>query len=300
MWGRLQAGNGTLLGIGLILMSVALYALGNAFGKWLLLFLPIGQFFFIRSLSALVLVTPFCWRLGLEAILRPPRPRLLLLRVLINAIEATLFYLTAMALPLADTMIFWLASPIYVSAFSPLLLGERVEWQRWAAVLTGFAGVMIAMRPSMASVSWPTLFGLLGGILYASNVIITRSLRTTPPVVIVTWQVVTLGILSALSLPFLGQLANWPNASVAALLGLSTVLGLVLSATSLRLAPASTIAPYQNTSLIWSGLFGFLFFGEVPDLATIVGGTIIIGASLHIFLREQKAVRAGIAPGKPH
>ncbi len=93
-------------------------------------------------------------------------------------------------MPLADVMTFYMAGPIYVAAISHFLLGERIGWRRWMAVIIGFVGVVIALRPSTAMLAWPSIFGLLGSIGFAMTLVLNRQLRKTSDATLVTWQAV--------------------------------------------------------------------------------------------------------------
>ena len=151
-----------LAGIGFMLVAVFLFALNSAVGKWLVAKYPVGEFLLIRSAMTLLLLSPFIWRAGSAAFANAPRPGLQVLRVVLSSLEVAMFFWAVSYLPLADTTTFYLAGPIYVTALSVLLLGERVGWRRWTAVLVGFAGVVIALRPSSSSFTLPALIALVG------------------------------------------------------------------------------------------------------------------------------------------
>ena len=290
--------NATLIGIGLALFSVFLFTINNALGKLTIATLPIGEFMFLRSLVSLVLLVPFCWRGGWALFRDAPRPGLQALRVLLAVTEIGAFYWAVSHLPLADTLTFWLAAPIYVTAFSAILLGEKVGWRRWTAVLVGFAGVVLVMRPSAASATWPALVGVLGGMLFAASLILTRSLRSTADIVLITFQASGVLLAGLVTLPFAFAMPSPREGAILVVMGVFSVLGGLYFIRALRLAPASIIAPYKNTVIVWGALFGYLIFGDVPDAMTVAGAAIIIAASLYIFLREQKLGKQTIV--EPH
>src|SRR5258707_10732697 len=124
-------GHATLAGIGLMLTGFSLFALNDALGKWLVATYSVGQLLLIRSVAALILLSPLIWRGGLAPFANAPRPRLQIARVALSSVEVAMFFLAVAYLPLADVMTFYLAGPIYVTALSALLLGERVGWRRW-------------------------------------------------------------------------------------------------------------------------------------------------------------------------
>ena len=278
-------------GIGLMLAGVFLFSLNDAAGKWLVATYSVGQMLLIRSATTLILLSPFIWRAGRAAFVSAPRPGLQILRILLSTLEVAMFFWAVAYLPLADAVTFYLAGPIYVTAISALFLGERVGWRRWTAVLVGFLGVVMALRPSAATLTLPALIALGGSICYALLLIATRVLRDTHDTVLITTQYVgslTFGIVMA---PF-----GWVAPTAFDLIFLSgfgvvSITALFCVNRSLKLAPASVVVPYQYTLILWAVLFGWWVFGEVPDGFTLAGGAIIIAAGLYIFWREQVARR---------
>src|SRR5262249_59493399 len=136
------AAHGAIAGIGLMLTGVGLFAINDALGKWLLTTYSVGELLLIRSVAALILLTPFAWRAGLATLIRVPRPPLQIARIILSTLEVAMFFWAVSYLPLADTVTFYLAGPIYVTALSVLLLGETVGWRRLTAVLVGFAAFL--------------------------------------------------------------------------------------------------------------------------------------------------------------
>src|SRR5438270_3232153 len=279
-----------MTGIGLMLLSISLFSLGDAIGKFMVATYSVGQLLWLRAAAALIVLLPMIWRRR-GAFLNLERPWLQLLRVTLSTLEVAAFFLAAVYLPLADVTTYYLACPIFVTAISALVLRERVGWRRWSAVLIGFCGVLIALRPSSQTVSWPAMIALGGSIAFALLMLITRSLRATPDIVLATSQFVGTFALGALMSPFgwvtphLGSLALFATA------GCISVSALLCVNRSLKLAPASIVAPYQYSMIVWAIMFGYLVFGDMPSIATLAGAAIIIGAGLYIFLRERRLGR---------
>jgi drug/metabolite transporter (DMT)-like permease len=286
-----------LAGIGFMLGAVFLFALNSAVGKWLVAKYPIGEFMLIRSAFTLILLSPFIWHAGRVAFANAPRPGLQVLRVVFASVEVAMFFWAVSYLPLADTTTFYLAGPIYVTALSVLLLRERVGWRRWTAVLIGFAGVVIALRPSSSSFTLPALIALSGSVIYALVMITTRALRETNDTMLMTTYFIGAFAFGAVTAPF-----DWVTPAAHDLLflcgvGFANILAQFCVIRSLKLASASVVVPYQYTLLIWAVLFGWAMFGELPDAYTIAGAAIIVAAGLYIFWREQVAART--APAAP-
>jgi drug/metabolite transporter (DMT)-like permease len=277
----------TLSGIGLMLLGVFLFCINDAVGKWLVATYPVGQFLLIRSATTLILLAPFIWRAGRAAFASAPRPGLQVLRVVLSVLEVALFFWAVVYLPLADAITFYLAGPIYVTALSAVLLHERVGWRRWIAVLAGFLGVLIALRPSAATLTLPALIALGGSICFALLMIVTRMLRDTHDTVLMSSQMFGTFAFGAVAAPLawvtpslydLMFLCGFGAVSVAALFSINR---------SLKLAPASVVVPYQYTMLVWAILFGYIGFDDVPDRFMLLGSAIIVAAGLYIFHREQ-------------
>ena len=190
-----------LAGIGLMLLGIFLFSFGDALGKFLVGTYSVGQLLWLRACAALVLLFPVIWRQR-TAFLSLERPWLQLLRVTLSTIEVAAFFLATVYLPLADVITYYLACPIFVTALSGIVLREKIGWRRWSAVLIGFCGVLIALKPSANTVSWPALIALAGSTSFAFLMLITRSLRATPDIVLASTQFIGTFTLGALMAPF--------------------------------------------------------------------------------------------------
>jgi len=275
-----------LAGIGLMLLSIFMFSFGDALGKFMVATYSVGQLLWLRACAALIVLLPMIWRQR-AAFMQLERPWLQLLRVTLSTLEVAAFFLATVYLPLADVITYYLACPIFVTALSAIVLRERVGWRRWSAVLIGFCGVLIALQPSAQTVSWPAMIALGGSLSFALLMLITRSLRATPDIVLASSQFAGTFTLGALLSPFGWVTPSLGSLSLFAAAGFISVGALLCVNRSLKLAPASVVVPYQYSMIVWAVMFGYVVFGDVPQVATIVGATIIIGAGLYIFLRER-------------
>ena len=287
-----------LAGIGLMLLSIFMFSFGDAMGKYMVATYSVGQLLLLRACAALLVLLPMMWKQRAE-FTRLERPWLQVLRVTLSTLEVAAFFLATVYLPLADVITYYLASPIFVTALSGIVLGERVGWRRWTAILVGFCGVLIALRPSTQTVSWPAMIALGGSLSFAFLMLITRSLRATPDIVLASSQFGGTFVLGALMSPFGWVTPSVPSLGLFAVAGIVSVGALLCVNRSLKLAPASVVAPYQYSMIVWAVMFGYLVFGDMPSPATIVGAAIIIGAGLYIFLRERELGRAEEAVTPP-
>ena len=280
------------LGIGLMLVGMFLFSINDVLGKWLAATYTVGQILLFRSFAASVVLAPVVKRRGLDALLHLPRPVLQGLRVFFLTAEVACFYIAIAVLPLADAVTYYLAGPIYVAVFAAVLLREHVGWRRWSAILIGFVGVLLALQPSASVFGWHAIIAFIGSILYALFMITARLLRGTPEVTLAAWQIWATLLFGIIVAPFTWVPVSMADALLLGLLGVVALLGIVCVNRSLKLAPASAVAPYQYTVIVWAVLFGFLVFGDVPGTQTILGALIIVAAGLFIFFREQKVGRA--------
>src|ERR1700689_2165350 len=176
-----------LAGIGLMLLSIFMFSFGGALGKFLVATYSVGQLLWLRACAALLVLLPVIWRQRGE-FRRMERPWLQLLRVLLSTFEIAAFFLATVYLPLADVVTYYLATPIFVTALSAIFLREQVGWRRWSAILIGFCGVMVALRPSAQTVSWPAMIALAGSLSFSCSLLTTRMLRATPDIVLASAQ----------------------------------------------------------------------------------------------------------------
>lgn len=286
----------TIAGIGLMLSSVSLFSMSDAIGKWLVGgAYPVGEALLIRSLVALALVAPFVWRDGISAFTAAPRPRLQVLRVAVSTAEVVCFFWSVGTLPLADVITFYLAGPIYVTALAPFVLGEHVGWRRWAAVLVGFMGVLLALKPSSAALTAPALVALLGSLLYAVLLVLTRMLRHTANAVLVSSQIASTALFGLAMAPLGWATPPLADFALMVLFGLLGMGGVACLNMSLKRAAASVVVPYQYTMIVWAVVLGLLVFGDAPQAHVTAGASIIIAAGLFIFFREEKAARPELA-----
>ena len=287
-----------LAGIGLMLLSIFMFSFGDAMGKFIVATYSLGQLLLLRGCAALIVLMPMIWRHRVE-FMHLERPWLQVLRVTLSTIEVAAFFLATVYLPLADVVTYYLACPIFVTALSAIVLRERVGWRRWTAVLIGFCGVLIALRPSTQTMSWPAAIALGGSLSFAVLMLITRSLRATPDIVLASSQFAGTLLLGALLSPIGWVTPGIGSLGLFAAAGCISVAALLCVNRSLKLAPASVVVPYQYSMIIWAVMFGFAVFGDVPSLATISGAAIIIGAGIYIFMRERKLGRGETVVSPP-
>jgi drug/metabolite transporter (DMT)-like permease len=279
-------------GIFFILASITLYSCLDALAKWTVAIYAAAQFLLIRSTTGVAVLLPFVARNNFAALRNVPRPGLQILRLVLAITEILLFFTAIYYLPLADTITYYLSSPIIVVALSAIFLGEKVGWRRWSAVLVGFVGVVIAMNPQASSVSFGALIAIAGAFGSAVLMLVTRELRGTSQTFLAFTQVCGTLLFGAVYTPFVWITPQWSHVGIFLIAGVVSVCGLLCANRALTLAPASVLAPYKYTAIGFAALFGYLVFGDVPSLNMIVGAVIIVASGLYIFMRERKLARA--------
>ena len=276
-----------LAGIGLLIVSTLIFACSNVLAKWSTIGFPVGEVLFVRSLVSMCLIAPFVRPVDVVIALRT-NPLVHLLRVTLSTSELACFYVAVSTLQLADVTTFYLSSPILLTIISAVALREGIDRRRWIATFVGFAGVLIALRPSGAAFSLPALTALAGSAMYSVVLATTRLLRRTPNVVLVVLQLLAVLVASAVTLPFAWVMPSFGQFAMLGLVGAVSILGYLAVARALQLAPASVVAPFNYLSIIWSVAFGYFVFADVPDRFTLAGAAVIIAAGMFILLHERR------------
>lgn len=286
-------GRTIIIGIIIMLLGILCFAGNDAMGKGLVATFAVGQVLLLRSVGAFFVLIPMVARHSPRDLLTPPKPRLQVARTLAATADTGLFYAAVMYLPLTNVMTFYMAGPIYVAVISHFFLGEKMRWKRWFAIFVGFIGVVIALNPSPDKIlTWPSLFALVGSLGFALVIIFNRVLRETREATLVTWQVggaLVIGAIICLVEFFHGQWVT-PNLNqwiALLLLGIVSTIAHILVARSLKMAPASVLAPLQYTMLLWAIIFDYVFFGIHPDARVLTGAAVIVVAGIFIFHRKK-------------
>jgi S-adenosylmethionine uptake transporter len=281
------AESAVVAGVLLMLFGDFMFALNDALGKWLVASFSVGQVVLIRSIGFFLVLGPMLLRQEKGTVFRVASPGLVFLRAVLTTVDTVCFYAAVVYLPLADVMSFYMAAPIYVAALSHFLLDENVGWRRWLAITIGFCGVLIMLKPSSSAFSLSAAYAIVGSLAFAASLILSRFLRGTSDATLVTWQTIGGVVLGAVL-----TVGAWRTPSMAELLQL-LLLGVVSCAAhlmitrSLKLAPASTLAPLQYTMLIWGALLGYLVFHDIPESRIWLGSAIVVLAGLFIFHRQK-------------
>ena len=240
----------------------------------------------LRSIGAGVVLAPMILKLRINVI-DPRQPGLQVVRVLCAAVDTFAFYYATRTMPLADVMTFYMATPLIVTALSAPLLGEKVERFRWIAVLIGFVGVLIALRPSPQMFSRAAPIALFGATTFALSQTITRELRGIHWLPLVFWQFVGGGLIGAATVPWAWTTPNLFDLGLMFLVGAVSMTCFIFIVRALALARAAVLAPLQYSAILWAAIMGWLVWRDAPTLPIIVGNAIIIGSGLYVAARGK-------------
>lgn len=280
---------------GILLMSAAVlgFSLNDVLGKWLMATYSVSQVLVLRSIAALLVLAPMLHREGVDPLLRPKQKGLQVLRVACGTIEVACFYWAVSMMPLADTMAFWMATPIFVAVASAVLLKERLDRWRFAAVVLGFIGVLLTLGAGLDSGWLPMAIAVAGVLVYSGYLMCTRALRGTSARVLATYQMAGALVFGLVMAPFTWVPVGPVDALLLMALGVVGVVAHLAVTRSLALAPAPVVVPWQYAMILWGILFGWVFFAEVPEPMMLVGASVIIGAGFWLTRMELRESRRG-------
>lgn len=258
--------------------------------KQLLLDYPLEQFVFLRSAIGLTLFLVILrWQGGLAA-LKTRRYGLHLMRAGLSCIAMFGFFFGLGRMPLVNALTLAFTAPLIVTALAGPLLGDEVGWRRWAAVLAGFAGVLIVLRPGTGLFSYASLAVLAAAAAYAGLALTARMLDDTES----TYAMAIYAIAGPMAVSTFTLPAELPSPTAAAWLlfataGLCSVGAWVGIVGGYRRASPVKLAPFEYLALIGGAVFGYLFWDEVPDRYVVIGSAIIIASGIYIAFRESGA-----------
>ncbi len=284
-----EEASNVLKAIGIMLLGILLISVMDALLKWLGSRYDPVQVIFFRAVFAFVPVGIALYLRGGFGQLKTRRLTGHFLRSMTGLAALFLFVEGLTRLPLASVIAVAFAAPIFVTAFSVPLLKEHVGVRRWTAVVVGFLGVLIMVRPGGELFQWSALFVLGAVLFYSLMIILVRVLgRTETPSSIVFYQSLFSMLVTGALLPFFWTTPPWEH------LLLMVATGLVGGAAQLCLTEAysranvAIVAPFEYSAMLWAVIFGFFFFAELPGVEVWMGAPIVIASGIYIAFREAK------------
>jgi drug/metabolite transporter (DMT)-like permease len=285
----------SLRGIAAMVAAQLAFLLNDTLNKLASEALPMGEIIFIRGVFATLLVGAIVVAMGLHKELWRLRHRLVAVRIL-GELGGTYFFLIALFhMPIGNVMVIFQAVPLAVTAGAALFFSEQVGWRRWTAVGVGFLGVLIVVRPGLSGFDLFGVLVLVSVCFVAFRDLATRGLPTAIPTLCLT-------MITACAVALMGAIIglgeDWrvPAPSNLIEVGCASVFltaGYVTSILAMRNGDMSLTASFRYVGVVFATVAGFLVWGDVPDMPTILGSLIIIGAGLYALWREHRLARAG-------
>lgn len=277
-------------GILLICLAVLLFASHDTLSKYLSGFYPIVMVVWARYVvHTLLMLVVFVPRSGFSAVVRTKRPGLQFLRAMC-LIGTSLFFTTGLRyIPLAEATAVNFLAPLLVTALSVPLLGEHVTRRQWLAVLGGFVGVLIVIRPGGALFTPTIVLPLCSALCFGFYQLLTRKLTgiDSPTTSNFLTGIINSLIMSAL-LPFFWSTPSWPHAVFMIGLGTCGMLGHMLLTQAFRHAAPAMLAPFSYGQILFAGMYGYLIFDHTPDSYAIVGIAVICLSGLAVAFGQRK------------
>ena len=276
------------LGALLMCLSMLGFALMDTLSKIMVQSYPIAQTLWIRYVIYTLFALAIARLKGLRRMAVSRRPWLQASRSLIALVENGVFVLAFAYLPLADAHSIAATSPLIVIVLAVPLLREPVRIHRWLAVLAGFVGVLVIVRPGFTSFHWPLLIALAGAFLWGLYQIMVRlCARDDAPETTLLWSAIV-GLVAVTVIAPIGwrsaDATAWMMLFAIGLLGSLAHYGLIRA---LDYADASAMQPYSYSLLVWAALLGFLVFGDIPAIWTILGAAIVVSSGLYTWYHDR-------------
>jgi drug/metabolite transporter (DMT)-like permease len=248
-----------------------------------------GRYFF-----QFLLLLPFFFRRGLRRSFASARPGVQIARGLLISLITFLFFLSISHIALVDAQAISFTMPLILTALAFLFLGEKVGPRRWAAVLVGFVGVLLVIRPTGGAIHWASLVCLASAALNAGFHLLTRTLAAADPPDVGIAYAGTIGTaVFSLAVPFVWSTPAPGDWLLFAAIGALGLLGHFWLSQAYIYARAVVLAPYVYLQIVWVAILGFAIFGTVPSTSTLVGAGVVIAAGIYVFHRERLARGAG-------
>jgi drug/metabolite transporter (DMT)-like permease len=286
LWGRQTP---ALRGILLMCISTVAFSIMHGLVRFVSDVLPPFQIAFFRNVFGLAFLVPLLMR-SRFAVLRTQKIGLHALRGVVN-IGAMLMFFTALSIsPLAKVTALSFTAPIFMAVLAVLVLGERFRMYRWLAILLGFAGMLIILRPGIVAIDTGALLVTGAAALWAVAMILIKIMsRTESSLTIVAYMGIFLGLFSIFPALWVWQPFGLNTLGWLVLIGLFGTIAQMTLSQALKETDPTALMPFDFLKLIWTALIGAWFFAEIPDVYTWIGAAVIFASGLFIAFRERQA-----------
>jgi len=269
------------------LLAWVMLPIMDGFAKYLSADMPVLQITWARYFFTVAFTLPIMLFFYNKQLVWTDKPKLQIIRGLILLCANVCFFYAISVISLAKALTLAFVAPLIVTAFSPILLGEKVGIRRWTAVIIGFIGSLVVIRPGFVEINLASLAALATGVMYGFYLIITRKLSTSdnPLLTLLLTGLVGLVAVSGI-MPFIWVNPSGSQWSMMASIGVFACVGHLFLILSLKYADASKLAPFSYFEIITNIIIGYYFFSDFPDNWTFLGLSIIIISGIYISRRE--------------
>ena len=270
------------------LLAWVMLPIMDGFAKYLSSDLPVLQITWARYFFTVVFTLPIMFFFFRKKLVWTDKPKLQLIRGLILLTANVCFFYSISIISLAKALTLAFIAPLIVTAFSPIFLGEKVGFRRWSAVIIGFIGSMVVIRPGFVEINLASLAALGTGVMYGFYLIITRKLSSSDnPLLTLLLTGVVGAIIISFVMPFVWIKPTLNQWSMMAAIGIFACVGHLFIILSLKYADASKLAPFSYFEIVTNIIIGYYFFSDFPDKWTFLGLFIIILSGIYISRREN-------------
>ncbi|SNT71520.1 DMT family transporter [Paracoccus seriniphilus] len=279
-----------LIGIALLCGAVLFFTLMDATAKYLTQSYSVTQVVWARFFGNALIVT-LIFRQRVPALMRSRQPALQFWRAMAQLGSVGLFFTSLQFIGLAEATAIMDSNPVLITLGAALFLKEKIGIRRMLGIAAALVGALIVIRPGTGVFQPAALLPVLGAFTYAGGALLTRLVRSDSTATSILWSAYAGLIVTTFFVPFSWQsiaLQDLPYFLALAVLG---TISQILLIKAFSMGEAGSLAPFGYTALIWAGFWGWLFFDQLPDRWTILGGTIIVGAGLYVWSREAQASR---------
>lgn len=290
----LPHGNDQTRGITFLLMSVFVFTLMDATAKYLGEFYAPAQVVWARFMGNLAVLALY-YQARFFPSLRSRQPMIQFGRALCQLASVSLFFTALQHIGIAEATAIMDMNPVLITLGAALFLGEPVGWRRIAGIGAAMVGAMIIIRPGMGVFDAAAILPLIGAFTYAAGALLTRVVRTDSLATSLVWTVLVGSIASSAVVPFFWQPIQAEHLWAFVAIGVFGAVSQALLIYAFSLAEAGAIAPFGYTGLVWAALWGWMFWGVLPDRWTVLGAAIIVAAGLYIWYRESRQARREMA-----
>ena len=272
------------------LLAWVMLPIMDGFAKYLSSGLPVLQITWARYFFTVAFIFPIMFFFYRNQLKWSDKPKLQIVRGLILLIANICFFYSISVISLAKALTLAFVAPLIVTAFSPMFLGEKVGFRRWSAVVIGFVGSLVVIRPGFVEINLASLAALGTGIMYGFYLIITRKLSTSDnPLLTLLLTGVVGAVIITCVMPFVWVTPTINQWSMMAAIGVFACIGHLFLILSLKYADASKLAPFSYFEIITNIIIGYYFFSDFPDNWTFLGLFIIVLSGIYISRRQKLA-----------